>query len=584
LIRLGNGAPNTFSADAWIFRTPVQVDFLLDYPIGSFHCDSFINHQISTSARYGVINPCLDIKAFHLHDDRFNSSSEKQRRDAEAIKAILERERQRNAGANPIKGVAWSTVASATIVPNALRTAHWKPKALVLNLAACSEPTFGHFLMLHLLCSAIRGQTDIAIVVRLSRRDIDGPLSMLITRYQKHFACKDLSLEVDDTEVSTSRLSALGAVCRSLSFADLATRLAYGSMERFTLQAFEFIAWPSGSGARLLRCEVAGELSNEEATGLYDVVCARSQELFAPLVEFFNALPEYSAEKNMLAPFIAPQVRPIPRAALDRSGPGSRPAVSFVTSLLKGGEFLRGYLENVFLAAKEAEGEVIIVDANASDEDYAVVRSFLRENPGYMQYLDYVRLDRDPGLYECWRIGIERAKADLITNANIDDRRAPDHTRRLVQLLSARPEYAAACGSISCVSSLGPSGWFTLCENQLWFYGEGIGEIRLEDLYRVDQTGRVRSRDVLHCMPVWRKSLHREFGYFDEAAYGSGADWAFWLLCAKNGKRFAFDEGAFGRYFLNPDSYNRRNDPQGIKSSRIVKDFLGIEQGSFQKQ
>jgi hypothetical protein len=251
---------------------------------------------------------------------------------------------------------------------------------------------------------------------------------------------------------------------------------------------------------------------------------------------------------------------------------------------LNGGEFLHGFLENVIAAAKEAHGEVIILDVNSGDEDRELIERFLSENPACTSFINYTKLEHDPGLYECWRIGIESAKADLITNANIDDRRAPDHTRRLVQVLQENPEYVAACGPISAVSSRGASDWFTFCENQLWFYGEHLREIGLKNLYRVDESGRVRSRDVLHCMPVWRKSLHAQYGYFDEAAYGSGADWAFWLLCAKNGERFIFDETAFGRYFVNPDSYNRRNDPQGVKSRRILKDFLGIDQESFQKQ
>lgn len=113
LILLDDGTPDTFSADTWIFSTPFEADFHLDYPIGTFYCDSFINYQISTSSRYSAINPCLDVNAFHLHDDRFNSTAEKFRRDRDAIEVLYRQERERNGGADPRKGVVWSTIEMA---------------------------------------------------------------------------------------------------------------------------------------------------------------------------------------------------------------------------------------------------------------------------------------------------------------------------------------------------------------------------------------------------------------------------------------------------------------------------------------
>jgi hypothetical protein len=193
-------------------------------------------------------------------------------------------------------------------------------------------------------------------------------------------------------------------------------------------------------------------------------------------------------------------------------------------------------------------------------------------------------LDHDPGLYECWRIAITEANAELITNANIDDRRCPQHTRRLVELLKRQPEYSAACGSISCVTTPEQTDWLDLLDNQIWFYHDKIRDIGFDDLYVKNDKGEVRSRNILHCMPVWRKNLHVRYGFFDEELYGTSADWAFWLKCAKFGERFIFHKHAFGRYYLNPRSHNRRNDPEGTKERRIISDFLGMNQAAFQKQ
>lgn len=579
LIRLGNGFPNTFSADAWIFSTPFEADFFLDYPIGSFHCDSFINYQISTSSRYEVVNLCLDVNAFHLHDERFNSSAEKHQRDYDAIQERYLRERERNGGADPIMGVAWSTVSMASLLPQSARLQRWSPKGVILHLGQCAEVTFGHLVLLHwFLADALREIGDAVVQLRLKRSDLEGPLGILLIRYLAHFAITNVDLDLDD-QFDVSKPTTEGVIVRRATFSNMEEWLTDNGREK----VYEFISWPAIEGTMYLRCEVGGEFNTESTLRLlgHPVVVGK---ILPDLIALFDALPNYSGEKNLLAPFVVPHIKPVFDPGRISAGKRDKPAISFVTSLFRGGDFLNEYLENVLAAAQQAEGEVIIIDANPDDADERVVRDFLESHPAARDYIDYIHLDHDPGLYACWQLAINRARAELITNANIDDRRCQYHTARLVQLLDQHPEMAGACGSISCVRTNGEAGWFSLDENELWFYGEGITEIGFKDLYRVNERGEVMSRDVMHCMPVWRKSLHSRYGDFDEESYGTSADWAFWLKCSKVGERFIFDEAAFGRYFLNPDSHNRRNDPEGLKERRIIKDFIGVDQSVSWKQ
>ena len=586
LIHLESGVPNTFSVDAWVFATPCEEDFFLDYPLGSFHCDSFINHQISTSSRYGVLNPCHDIKIWHLHDERFNSSAEKQTRDHQEIQRRYGSERERNEGRDPIRGVAWTTLATASLIPTELQFQRWKYKGLVFDLAGSGQPTFGSLLILHYLLSSVPTlMNDAVAVIKLRTADLNGTLGMLLAQYQKFFRRDSFLVDTDGSDCDRANRTPENVATQTVSFATLADQIVAGSSE----SDWDRLVWPRAEG-KLLRCEIIGDLSAQATTALLETLRLHSTSWNA-LSEFFASLPPDSAERRLLAPFMVPlmQSTVVGRWGRNRVRGGrnrakGRPKVSLVTSLFDGGDFLPGYLHNVSLAAQEAEGEVIIVDANPDERDERVVTAFLDSYPSARHYVDYIHLDRDPGLYECWRIGIERARAELITNANVDDRRCPSHTARLVQLLNEHSEYAGACGSISCVKADATDDWFTLCDNQLWFYGEGLVEIGLNDLYRVNERGVVLSRNVMHCMPVWRKSLHARYGFFDEAAYGTSADWAFWLKCAKGGEKFVFEQSAFGRYFLNPQSHNRRNDPKGVKERRIIKDFLGVEQVPFVKQ
>ncbi len=118
----------------------------------------------------------------------------------------------------------------------------------------------------------------------------------------------------------------------------------------------------------------------------------------------------------------------------------------------------------------------------------------------------------------------------------------------------------------------------------MWFADLGEREFGFDELYLTNDDGSIRSHNVMHCMPVWRRCLHERYGFFNEALYGTSADWAFWLGCAQAGERFCFDPQAFGRYFVNPESHNRRNDLDGAKERQIIADYFGLKQANFIKQ
>jgi len=40
----------------------------------------------------------------------------------------------------------------------------------------------------------------------------------------------------------------------------------------------------------------------------------------------------------------------------------------------------------------------------------------------------------------------------------------------------------------------------------------------------------------------------------------------------------------YSQYYINEQSHNRINDPNGIKENRIVEDYLGVVQSQFLQQ
>ncbi|MEW6003159.1 MAG: glycosyltransferase, partial [Nitrospirota bacterium] len=68
--------------------------------------------------------------------------------------------------------------------------------------------------------------------------------------------------------------------------------------------------------------------------------------------------------------------------------------------------------------------------------------------------------------------------------------------------------------------------------------------------------------------PMWRKSLHDSYGYFDETFTASG-DWEFWLRIAEGTKMLHIPEN-LGLYFRSPISAEHRNPEQKIREDMSI--------------
>lgn len=64
------------SQDAWLFQGRIRPVYRCDFPLGIYGCDNRIAWELR-HADYWVINPCLDIRAWHLHASgvRWNGSA-----------------------------------------------------------------------------------------------------------------------------------------------------------------------------------------------------------------------------------------------------------------------------------------------------------------------------------------------------------------------------------------------------------------------------------------------------------------------------------------------------------------------------
>ncbi|WP_426415784.1 glycosyltransferase family 2 protein [Aestuariirhabdus sp. LZHN29] len=576
------GIPNTFSADMWIYQAPRKHKFKANFPIGSYHCDSFINYYVERSP-YQLYNPCLDINIYHVHDPVFNSSEEKAVRDKEIIDKKLNDEIALNNGIVPLKGSKWCKLDSCLPDDSYSGTVDWYNTLIKIHVddsASNLLQVMVSVLLAKEVLAALNCPTSIWIILPESQR------SSLIYQQIESFICalEDEHIYIgvqDETRIEVDSGSYATSCINTNDLLATVNRIRAKNKGKFLDFKNEMYEFDGNFGLDYDPAYVVDYLPHLNDIDTYGLLLALNCEQ----LELLNSSLSNETFAHYFKPFIADLevLNKQKNSQQENHTIAEKPAITFITSVFKGEEFMHGYLENISVAAHECNGEVIIVDANSPQNEQAIFHAFIKEHPEYEAYFTYYRLEKDPGLYNCWQYAIERAKAQYVSNANLDDRRSPFQAKALLDKLLAAPSKRGAAAAIRATTARNTS-WYTTTVNQYWFTHGYDENIEFSSLYLTDEKGHVKSQNIMHCMPIWDKSLHTKYGYFDEDKYGTSADWAFWLECTKHGEHFILYPRVLSQYYINQQSHNRVNDPAGIKESKIVFDYLQVNQTVFEQQ
>lgn len=259
-------------------------------------------------------------------------------------------------------------------------------------------------------------------------------------------------------------------------------------------------------------------------------------------------------------------VRPGPYVGPPRAG------CTLITSVYRSDEFLPGFVKNCtsLLGYDRLIEHIFLVSALSQAEEEVLLGLFLQR-----QNVLVFRFRTDPGLYECWNIGIRVARTDYVSNANVDDLRDPRHVVTLLKHLESKPDIAVAATAIVPFERYPAIG--TLPPRDTVWYADKGGRFGFLDLARPvnPSLAKLEPHNMPHCMPVWRRSIHSRHGWFDESQFGTYADWAFWLKVFEGGGAGWLEPEPLGYYFVNPNSHNRRGGDLDKWHSAIEKQFLG---------
>ena len=202
--------------------------------------------------------------------------------------------------------------------------------------------------------------------------------------------------------------------------------------------------------------------------------------------------------------------------------------VTAIISAYYAEDYLQGRIEN--LLAQTEKIDIIAVAQKDSAETGILAR---------FPQVKIIQTDDIPSVYAAWNIGIKEPKTPYVTNANSDDRLAPNAIGKMADILDKETTFGLVYPDVSIVGEIG---------------GNPIGEYRwgeggLKELIKGCFIGP---------MPMWRRRLHERYGYFDEH-YTSAGDYEFWMRLMSYGVKFYHVRGeTLGVYLKHKDSIEHR--------------------------
>jgi len=195
---------------------------------------------------------------------------------------------------------------------------------------------------------------------------------------------------------------------------------------------------------------------------------------------------------------------------------------------------LQGRLDNL-LTQDEVDMEIIFIFQEMSYEEDII-------NDWIMQYtyfpIKIIATEDIPTLYDAWNQGIEISRGEYLTNVNTDDRLYPGALQKMIDVLDSEPDVGVVYPDVHRVATIDgePFGTYT--------WAEGDFDVLIHGCF-------------LGPMPMWRKSLHDEYGLFDPEMHSSG-DYDFWLRLAKAGVKMKRIPEPLGRYYDRQESIEHR--------------------------
>jgi len=225
--------------------------------------------------------------------------------------------------------------------------------------------------------------------------------------------------------------------------------------------------------------------------------------------------------------------------------------VSAVVSTYKSARFIRGLLEDLEAQTISDRLEIVVVDSNSPENEGTIVREFQQRYDNIV----YIHTARRETTHAAFSRCARAAHGKYLTLACTDDRHKTDALERMAAVLESRPDIALVYAN----------SHITRKENETFEHHTSFRTYRWIDFDPL----RLLEGCFIGPQPMWRKSLHEKYGYFDGKLESAG-DWEFWLRLAGDETFLHIDE-TLGLYLYSPTSSEHQNPKRHQRELARVK-------------
>ncbi len=241
------------------------------------------------------------------------------------------------------------------------------------------------------------------------------------------------------------------------------------------------------------------------------------------------------------------------------------PRVSALVSTYAADRVFRGCLDDLVSQTlfQRGELEVIVVDSASPGSELEVALEYVQR----YENISVVRSPEREGVYMAWNRAASLARGAYLTNANTDDRHAPDALERLADRLDAEP-------SLGLVYA---DSWVTHELDKPYDKAQIVGRLNWRD----HDSKSLLAGCHVGPHPMWRRDLHARHGWFD-GRYVVAGDYDMWLRFAEHCPFFHVKE-PLGLYVRREDSVEHANRERCQAESGTLCAFYQVRAGEFEQ-
>lgn len=228
----------------------------------------------------------------------------------------------------------------------------------------------------------------------------------------------------------------------------------------------------------------------------------------------------------------------------------TKPRLVVLVAIYKASRFIEAKMASLLSQTAIDDCLVVLLNCQNLENEKRIYDNSIKSNFIEVYFDNYVKL------YESWNIGINMTDSDFIINSNTDDMLHPECFEKLIAALDNNPDIGIAHAD----------SWVTDIPNQSWPNWKYQGEIITQ--YPLGTCGPC---------PIWRRSLHLEYGQFGDYHVIGDAD--FWeRLHASNVNFLRVPEKLSLYYHASGHNLELRHDDVGRKLMDV-----DLEQRAFKR-